>query len=216
MYVPVHFRQDEVAAMHAFMQQNSFAILTSVRDGVPFATHLPLLLDRESGASAGAYGNLIGHVARTNPHWEGLDGEQAVAIFHGPHAYVSPAWYQAPNLVPTWNYVAVHAMGRVQVIHDRGRIREIVAKSVAAYEAARTASTGEAPWELPEDSPVIEGMLGHIVGIQIAIERLEGKWKLSQNHPIARRRQVIERLRAGDESARQVADYMQDMLDGDM
>ncbi|MFN7731546.1 MAG: FMN-binding negative transcriptional regulator [Pirellula sp.] len=211
MYVPGHFRQDDVEALHAFMQQYSFAILTSVRDGVPFATHLPLLLD----VSMGSNGSLIGHVARTNPHWEGLDGEQAVAIFHGPHAYVSPAWYQAPNLVPTWNYIAVHAIGRVQVLHDRARIREIVAKSVATYEAARTASTGQTPWEFPDDSPVIEGMLGHIVGIEISIERLEGKWKLSQNHPIARRRQVIERLRDGDQSAREVAAYMQAMLDGD-
>jgi transcriptional regulator len=103
----------------------------------------------------------------------------------------------------------------VQVIHDRDRIRKIVAKSVATYEAVRVASTGETPWDLPNDSPVIEGMLGHIVGIQIAIERLEGKWKLSQNHPIARRRQVIERLREGDQAAREVADYMQAVLEGD-
>lgn len=212
MVVPGHFRQDDVDALHAFMQQHSFAILTSVRDGVPFATHLPLLLDLDTGSN----GSLIGHVARTNPHWEGLDGEKAMAIFHGPHAYVSPAWYQAPNLVPTWNYIAVHAIGRVQVIHDRARIREIVAQSVATYEAGRAASTGEAPWELPDDSTVIEGMLGHIVGIQISIERLEGKWKLSQNHPVARRRQVIERLREGDASAKEVAGYMQAMLDGDL
>ena len=199
MFVPFHFRQDDLGAMHAFMEQHSFCILVTIRDGESIATHLPLLLDR----SQGKYGQLKGHIARKNPQWEHIQGSEALVLFHGPHAYISPAWYESNNVVPTWNYVAVHAYCRMEVFEDASSIRSIVEESVQHYESSR-----EEPWELPQTSAVIDGMLSHIVGLRLTIQRLEGKWKLSQNHPLERRLKVIDALQGGDEASQEIASRM--------
>src|SRR4051812_36029868 len=102
MYVPTAFAETDPAKLHDFIEAHSFGLLVSAPGGVPVATHLPLLLER----STGPHGCLVGHVARANPQWEGLDGKPVLAVFSGPHAYVSPAWYESENVVPTWNYVA--------------------------------------------------------------------------------------------------------------
>ena len=204
MYVPSHFAVTELGTLHAFMERYSFGVLVSTTDGQPFASHLPLLLDR----SAGPNGTIIGHMARANPQWRDLAGQQALAVFHGPHAYVSPTWYEAENVVPTWNYMAVHATGRAEVIEDRDTLLDIVARSVAVYEARMPR-----PWELDRDSPVVDRLLAQIVGFRIPIDRLEGKWKLSQNHPAVRREKVITALeRQGDPESRAVAELMQQTL----
>src|SRR4051794_35885289 len=114
MYVPAHFEQTDLATLHAFIEDHSFGLLTSMLDGRLFASHLPFLLDRQ----AGPFGSLLGHVAKANPQWRQLAGQEVFVVFSGPHAYVSPTWYEAEHVVPTWNYVAVHAYGRCRLIED--------------------------------------------------------------------------------------------------
>src|SRR5262245_22604814 len=106
MYIPKHFQTDDIAQMHELMRHHNFATLVTQQDGAPFASHLPFLLD----ATRGPHGTLLAHLARANPQWQHLAaGQVALAIFHGPHAYVSPSWYAAKLSVPTWNYAVVHA-----------------------------------------------------------------------------------------------------------
>lgn len=203
MYVPPHFAVTDTGKLHEMIERYSFGLLVSQVGGVPFASHLPFLLDR----TAGPHGTLLGHVARANPHWRELAGQTALAVFSGPHAYVSPTWYEAENVVPTWNYVAVHAYGRATVIEDRAALLDIVQRSVAVYESGMPW-----PWTLDASSSYAGRQLGAIVGFRIDIERLEGKWKLNQNHPVERRKKVADIL-AGQKSddARAVAEMMRTM-----
>jgi transcriptional regulator len=187
MYVPSYFNQPDLATLHQFIERHSFALLcSSGADGTPFASHLPLLLDRQSAAP----GVLVGHMARANPQWRHADGRPVLAVFHGPHVYVSPAWYEAEDVVPTWNYVAVHATGVFRALHDRDALLRIVSDSVAYYESSRPQ-----PWRLDVSGAYLERMLKGIVGFRIEIEKIEGKWKLSQNHPAERRAKVVRALR---------------------
>jgi transcriptional regulator len=177
MYIPTHFREDRTEVLHDAMRRIAFATLvTEGADGVE-ANHLPLLLEN---------GVLRGHFARANPVWKDLKpGAEALAIFLGPHAYVSPSWYpskvETGNAVPTWNYITVHAHGRLTLRDDPGWLRAHVEALSEAHEAARAA-----PWSV-KDAPAdyIEGLLRAIVGFEISIARLEGKWKLSQNRSAA-------------------------------
>lgn len=206
MYVPAAFAETDTARLHDFIEAHSFGLLVSTRDGAPFATHLPLLLERD----AGPHGCLVGHVARANPHWQHLEGQDVLAIFSGPHAYVSPAWYEAENVVPTWNYVAVHAYGRCSLVEDVEGLTRILRASVATYEQA-----SPRPWSLDSETEFFAKMVRGIVGFRLEIERLEGKWKLSQNHPAERRERVARALRqrggADDEA---IADLMERRMPG--
>ena len=133
MYIPKAFEVTDRATLHDFIEANSFATLVTSIDDAPFATRLPMLLERETGA----YGTLIGHVARANPHWRSFDGKAlAVAMFDGPHAYISPNWYVTAPAVPTWNYATVHAYGAPRVIEDPHRVEAIVDRLVAIHEAS--------------------------------------------------------------------------------
>lgn len=194
MYVPPHFAVTDPTTLHDFVERHSFGLLVSTAEGVPFATHLPFLLER----TAGPHGTLVGHVARANPHWRELAGRTALAVFGGPHAYVSPSWYEAENVVPTWNYAAVHATGPVELVEGRDALREIVTRSVAVYEAAMPR-----PWTLDAPGPFLDRLLAQIVGFRLRVDRLEGKWKMSQNHPPERREKVIRALEAqrGEDAA---------------
>ncbi|MBA4064988.1 MAG: FMN-binding negative transcriptional regulator [Isosphaera sp.] len=204
MYVPPHFAETDRDTLHAFIERHSFGLLVSDVDGGPFATHLPFLLDR----AAGPHGTLVGHVARANPHWTELAGQTALAVFTGPHAYVSPTWYEADNVVPTWNYVAVHARGRAALVEDPGELLDIVRRSVAVYEAGFPN-----PWSLDPTGPFVDRLLAQIVGFRIEIAGIEGKWKLSQNHPAERREKVIRALEAdGGSDAAAVAGLMRATL----
>jgi transcriptional regulator len=186
MYVPASFAEISTAILHDFMRQNSFAIMTTHGSDGLAANHLPLLLDAESGP----LGRLSGHMARANPQWRQGEGE-ALAVFSGPHVYVSPTWYQEVGTVPTWNYVAVHAYGRLRTVEDDEEVLDILRRSVATYEAGMPT-----PWTFDDAAPSIRGQLRAIVGFHIEIERLEGKWKLNQNHPERRRRRVADALAA--------------------
>jgi transcriptional regulator len=183
------------------MEHHSFATLISCCANEPLASHLPLLLDR----SAGANGRLIGHMARPNAQGESAAGQRVLAIFHGPHAYISPSWYEAQNVVPTWNYVSVHAYGVLRLVDDHERLLEMLQRTVELYE-----STMPQPWSMQSpEADFLEKLLGGIVGFEIDIERLEGKWKLNQNHPAERREKVVRGLLSlGNHDAQQIATLM--------
>lgn len=200
MYLPGHFRQTDLNVLHDFMTRHSFATVCSQHEGEPFASHLPLLLER----GAGPFGTLIGHMARANPQWRQAEGAPVLAVFQGPHAYISPTWYQADDVVPTWNYAAVHAYGRWELVEQPEALLEIVRQTVAFYEQSQPR-----PWQMGGSPGFVERMLQAIVGFRIEITRLEGKWKLNQNHSAERRQRVIEALeRSADAEARAIGDLM--------
>jgi transcriptional regulator len=173
MYVPAHFREDREDVLRDAMRDIGFATLVSQTETGIEANHLPLLLEGDV---------LRGHFARANPTWKTLKPEaDALAIFLGPHAYVSPNWYpskaETGKAVPTWNYITVHAHGRLSPRDDPAWLLAHVGRLSAAQEAGRPA-----PWKV-DDAPAdyINGLLRAIVGFELSITRLEGKWKLSQN-----------------------------------
>lgn len=182
MYTPSAFKDDELGSLHALIEQTRLAILVTHDEHGLQASHVPLLLR----ADQGAHGTLYGHLARANPQWRALEnGAQALVIFPGADAYVSPAFYPAKaehgKVVPTWNYVAVHAYGVAQVFNEPQRLLEVVSGLTDKHEGGRTS-----PWAVA-DAPAdyIDKMLGAIVGFALPIERLEGKRKLSQNRSAA-------------------------------
>lgn len=203
MYVPEAFAEEDVPTLHAAMREHPFALLVTAHEAEPFATHVPLLLDPKRGP----LGTLYGHVARSNPHWRSFGGARAaLAVFSGPHAYVSPRWFASKRQVPTWNYVAVHATGVPRVIDDAAHVHMLLRQLSAAHEPP-----GDGRWlvdELP--MPVLDGLARGIVAFELPIARLQGKWKLSQNKSEADRAGVAAALRAGgDPTARAVAEWME-------
>lgn len=204
MYVPAAFAETDLAKLHDFIEQNSFGLLVSQVDGVPFATHLPFLLERATGP----HGTLVGHMARANPHWQELEGQTALAIFSGPHAYISPTWYEAEQVVPTWNYTAVHVYGRAQTIEDEPGLLDIVQRSVWFYEQSMPR-----PWSFDGTDTFAKRLLTQIVGFRIEIDKIEGKWKLNQNQPMERRKKVVRALNEqGGENAQAIAAMIQAMF----
>ena len=195
MYLPPAFAEPDPTVLHAVMRRHGFALLVTVLDGTPVATHLPLLLDAERGP----HGTLWGHLARPNHQWQGFGPGESLAVFQGPHAYVSPTWYTSAPAVPTWNYVAVHAYGTPQVVDDPAAIRAGLDRLTAVYE-------GDGPgayrpdWGIDFTTNLAKG----IVAFELPISRLEGKFKLSQNRSEADQAAVAARLAAaaeGDERA---------------
>jgi transcriptional regulator len=186
MYIPKSFASDDLAQLHALMRRHSFAILVTQHDGTPFATHLPFLIDPERGA----HGTLLAHMARANPQWRDLAaGQEALAIFGGPHAYVSPSWYDTSPSVPTWNYAAVHAYGVARLVEDRDELHAMLEKLVDTHESAF-----EQPWRMDLPADYLDRMMRAVVGFTIEITRLEGKLKLSQNRTASERSRVAEAL----------------------
>ncbi len=192
MYIPPAFREDDLAVLHALMRDYSFAILVTQQGGVPVATHLPLLLDSKRGP----YGTLRGHVSRANAQWTGFNGvQEALVIFQGPHAYITPSWYEPGLNVPTWNYAAVHAYGKPRVIQNEAELIEMLDTLVATYE-----SGFECPWkfDFPEDA--LRSKLKGVVGFEMEITRLEGKMKMSQNRSEAEQDRVAAELQTSQDT----------------
>jgi transcriptional regulator len=203
MYTPAHFAESDLAKLHDFIEGHSFATLVS-QGKAPFASHLPFLLERD----VRPLGRLVGHMARANPHWSEATEQETLVIFSGPHAYISPTWYEASNVVPTWNYLAVHVYGAFHIIDDPTRVNDILRRTVETYERSQPQ-----PWEINVESEYLHRLTAHIVAFEIEISRIEGKWKLNQNHPRERREKVIRALEGrGGENATRIAQAMRDTL----
>jgi transcriptional regulator len=190
MYTPPAFRDDDEESLRATIRAARLAnFITATADG-PLATPLPLYLDENKGE----HGVIYGHMAKANPQWRVPPLGDGLAIFMGPDAYVTPAWYatkqETGKVVPTWNYVAVHAYGPVEFFDDPGRLLEVVRRLTNLHETERTS-----PWAV-SDAPAdfVQAQLRGIVGLRMPITRLEGKRKMSQNRSEADRRGVVNGL----------------------
>ena len=185
MYVPEHFREQDRARLAALIRDYAFGMLVTIDDGVPFANHLPFIYDPDRGGQ----GTLTAHMARANPQWRHLAADpRALAVFQGPHTYVSPTWYASAG-VPTWNYAVAHVYGRATIIEDRERLGAIVTRLSAIYEAGAAQ-----PWQPDLTEARTSRMLDFIVGFEIEISSIEGKFKMSQNRSAEDRQRVIGRL----------------------
>ena len=207
MYQPAHHREDRLEVQHALIR--SFPLGTLVTAGASglVANHIPFLID----PAASRLGTLRAHLARANPQRREFDAAaEALVVFQGPESYITPSWYETKRetgkVVPTWNYAAVHAYGPIRILDDAAWLRGHIAELTAVNERGRAE-----PWAV-SDAPesFVEAMVRAIVGIEIAIARIEGKWKVSQNRPEADRRGVVDGLRTeGGEPAREMAELVE-------
>lgn len=205
MYIPRSFAIEDLARLRELMERFSFATLVTVEDGLPIATHLPFLF---RPADQG-YGTLIAHMARANSQWRTFAANrEALVIFQGHHAYISPAWYTTQPSVPTWNYMVIHAYGVPRIIDDDEQVEAILRSTVERYEGVFGYS-----WrmELPEE--FLQRQLKAIVAFEIPLSRIEGKFKLSQNRSEEDRRGVIAGLeQSPDPVNRELAQLMRELV----
>lgn len=203
MYMPSHFEESRTDVVHQLIRQHGFGTLVTLgADGLD-ANHIPFEIDPQPGP----FGTLRAHVARSNPVWREFSKEtDALVIFQGAQSYITPSWYDTKQengkVVPTYNYMVVHAYGEMKIIEDGAWLRALVERLTNRYEASRSA-----PWKV-DDAPAdyIEKMLSAIVGIEIPVNKLIGKWKVSQNRPTADRAGVVAGLQQiGDENASAMA-----------
>jgi len=201
MYIPPAFRVEDASKLAEFIRQHSFATLITHDGTAPFASHLPMLFHPD----AGSHGTLVSHMARANPQWQHFaSGAEVLAIFHGPHSYISPSWYQTEPAVPTWNYATVHAYGVPKVLVEHERVVALLRDTVSKYEASF-----EQPW--PGDLPdgFRDKLMHGIVAFEIPVTRIEGKFKLGQNRPATDIRGVFGALsRSSDAESLAVAQMM--------
>lgn len=203
MYLPKRFQSDNSQHALNVIREHPLATVISVREGQPFVSHLPLVMERTTPKLV-----LVGHLARANPHAQLLAAGPVTAIFHGPQAYVTPKWY-AENDVPTWNYVVVHARGRVNLVEDKRGLVESLQQLTAQAEHG-----SQDPWEfwLPPDLATEKDLTSAIVAFRIEVETLEAKFKLSQNRSVADREGVKKGLEArGGDQDRGVCRWMKEL-----
>lgn len=192
VYLPPLFTETRTEVLVAHIERHDFGLLVSHGAEGLIASQIPFMTEHRDGRLY-----LLGHLARVNPQVDDLDGErEALAIFAGPHAYVSPGWYGAGPAVPTWNYATVHAYGAARAIRDPVWLRDLVARLSERHEAREPARRWQIE-ELPER--YMRSMLDGIVGVEIAVARLDGKFKLSQNRPPADRPRIIAALEQRDD-----------------
>lgn len=202
VYQPPSFVPGDAEVTQRVIRDYPFATLVTARAPEPQISHVPLLFH----AAPEPNGMLIGHMARANPHWRQFADGPTVALFHAPHAYVSPSWYAEPEkAVPTWNYAVVHVHGRVELVEDRASTLAILHEMVERFEGGRTT-----PWRLQLEGHELETMVNAIVAFRLVIGRVDTKLKLSQNRGAVDRRRVVAALRAEDTAdASATADWMQ-------
>ncbi|HEY5801933.1 MAG TPA: FMN-binding negative transcriptional regulator, partial [Burkholderiaceae bacterium] len=199
MYQPSQFKEERLEVLHGLVQAHPFGTLVTQQDGGLTADHLPFVLDPPTANAP--FGILRGHVARANPLWHAAQTDtDALAIFQGPHAYITPAWYEEKALtgkvVPTYNYAVVHAHGRVRAVEDPVWLRALLDTLTATNENRRAQ-----PWAIADAPPdYIEKMMSAIVGIEIVLARVTGKWKVSQNRSAADRANVAAGLAGAGEA----------------
>jgi transcriptional regulator len=206
MYIPQHFAETDRSVLHALIGAHPLGTWVTAGDDGLIANHIPFMVD----AARGENGMLLAHVARANPIWRTFSATMpSLVVFQGADAYISPSWYPSKRahgkVVPTWNYAVVHAYGMPRAIEDRGWLRAFLDKLVAVHETPLPA-----PWKVA-DAPAdfVDSMLAMIVGIEIPIDRLVGKWKVSQNRPEPDKAGVIEALTAqGDQESVAMADLV--------
>ncbi len=207
LYVPTHFDARDRAAVARLLHDHPFATLVTPANDEPFVSHVPLLhvADREP------HGTLLGHFARANPHASTATGVESIAIFHGPHAYVSPSWYAEPAAaVPTWNYAVVHAHGTLELADEPAETRAILDALIQRFESHRAA-----PWQPGLDRDRMAAMVKAIVGFRIRVRRLDAKFKLSQNRSPDDRARVASALMAeGYVEAKATAEWMRAYVAG--
>lgn len=200
MYIPSYFKIEDDELIYDIIQDYGFATVFSHHKGEPFATHIPLMMDQNREY-------LYGHFARPNPQWKDIHDQSVLAIFHGPHCYISSSWYESNRSVPTWNYLAVHVYGDFEFIENE-ELKKSLNDLVEKYEVPNST------YQLDEvDEMFLEGMTKGIVGFKIKIEKIEGKAKLSQNHSLERKKLVIQELeKFKREDEQKIASYMKDYL----
>jgi transcriptional regulator len=190
MYIPEFNRQEDRSTALSFMRANPFAILVSNADGVPFATHVPVLIEEHADQLV-----VRSHMARANPHWKSMkEGEESLIIFHGPHAYISPSLYEIRESVPTWNYAAVHVYGEPTLFSGEESLTETLNQMINTFESSYMAQWSEMSEEYRSR------MMKHIVGFEIKAKRLEAKFKLSQNRTKGEQARIIESLSQNPDS----------------
>jgi transcriptional regulator len=198
MYIPEFNRVEDQAVAVAFMRAHPFAILVSNHEGTPFATHLPVIV-----AEADRQIMVRAHVAKSNPHWKMLEEKDSLLIFHGPHAYISPALYEIRESVPTWNYATIHAYGRGKILSSDTDKHQVLGELISQFDSSYLSQ-----WN-SFDEQYRSRMLNHIVAFEIAVTRIEAKFKLSQNRTQTEQENVIQSLGASADSAiSAVADLM--------
>lgn len=212
VYLPPHFAETRPESMHRLIAEFPLATLVTVGDDGIAANHIPLLLD----PARGEFGTLIGHVARSNDLWRaGRHEGESLAVFQSADAYVSPNWYaskqETHEVVPTWNYAVVHAYGRLVVHDDEKWVRGVVGRLTKIMESSQLV-----PWKMADaPAPYIKGMLGNIVGIEVPVSRMIGKWKVSQNRSDADRSGAAAGLRStGDPGDAAMANLIEAGSDG--
>ena len=179
MYVPNRFKEEDTQKILKLAEEHSFATLVTVKEGVPFASHLPLMIEGDETIT------IVGHMAKANEQWQHFqNGRNVMVIYRGPHAYISPSNYEG-EAVPTWNYAAIHMYGKPTLIFEESQLKDIVDKLTMTHENNR-----DNPWQ-PEYRPA---MLKAIVGFEIEVTRIDGKYKLSQNRPEKDRQNIISSL----------------------
>jgi transcriptional regulator len=185
MYIPEHFKETDSERISTLIEGNSFGTLVTALDGVPFVSHLPFIFDH----AAGSNGKLLCHMARANPQWQHFSScGEVLAIFQGPHAYVSPSWYSSPG-VPTWNYAVVHLRGKPRFIESESELEALVVRLTHIYE-----SVMPNPWKPNLAGERRAKLLNMIVGFEIEVTYIQAKFKLSQNRPPEDQQSVIEKL----------------------
>lgn len=203
MYIPKHFEQTDRTLLLEVMHKHNFGLLIGTDpDGLPFVTHLPYVVKQDGDRLW-----LEAHMAKGNPHWRYLEqNTNAMALFSGPHAYVSPSLYESKQAVPTWNYVTVHAYGKVKVLQEATSIR-------ASHRALIQSTDPDYLRQYEElESSFLDSMTNGVVALEFTVERLEGKFKLNQNRPPLDRQTVAAALGQGNDDARGVADWMRRLV----
>lgn len=190
MYSPPYNQVEDRAEVIDFMRANSFALLVTGRGGALHASHLPVMVQERDGSVV-----LDLHMAKTNPQWNEFCDDEVMAVFFGPHAYISPRWYEEQERVPTWNYAAVHAYGIARVVHDEGAKQAAQRRLVAVLD----------PQWLPKFDALrpqyVKRMLEGIVNFEVRVTRLETRWKLSQNRSRRERELIAAALERSEDSA---------------